>query len=520
MKNILEQYLDEIEVPYTRFFAEKLYNEHPHRHNMYGLKKMLDVYGVKTVGISVDSKEISMLNFPCILHIHGDFAIGLDKSKDKITYKIQGKITETTHEIFQKAWTGYALVVVETTEAIEPELKKHKQEELISKVKLYSIPILLTLALIVGVVDNTINKELSFCYLLELSLSIAGILVCVMLMQKQLFNKSKYGDRLCSLFHHADCNSVLDGPKAKIYGFSWSEIGLGYFIANTLFVGLNQSYFLYVSVINWIAMLFGVWSIYYQWKSVHSWCVLCISVQVIIWLLGVQSAWYYLSGAEHLMFSFSTATFVGIMYVVSMLAVHNYTANYSDQNDRIYAIQRYKAIKADPTVANALIKKQVHYETSLDNSKILFGNRDAQILISILSNPHCNPCARMHERVDRLLETYGDEICVQYIFSSFNERLDDSCRYLISCYNPNKPQKSMEKFSKWFSSEKNDYEPIIAKYSANIHNDEVEAEWNKHKEWRKNTKLATTPTILVNGYKLPEEYEIEDLTMIIDADFG
>ena len=56
--------------------------------------------------------------------------------------------------------------------------------------------------------------------------------VCAMLMQKQLFNESKYGDRVCSLFHHADCNSVLDGPRAKVFGISWSKIGLGFFIAN------------------------------------------------------------------------------------------------------------------------------------------------------------------------------------------------------------------------------------------------------------------------------------------------
>ena len=47
MKNIFEQFLDAIEVPYTKSFADKLYNEHPYKYNMYGLKKMLDLYGVK-----------------------------------------------------------------------------------------------------------------------------------------------------------------------------------------------------------------------------------------------------------------------------------------------------------------------------------------------------------------------------------------------------------------------------------------------------------------------------------------
>lgn len=38
MKNILELFLNAIEVPYTRQFAEKLYNEHPHRNNNINIK--------------------------------------------------------------------------------------------------------------------------------------------------------------------------------------------------------------------------------------------------------------------------------------------------------------------------------------------------------------------------------------------------------------------------------------------------------------------------------------------------
>lgn len=34
--------------------------------------------------------------------------------------------------------------------------------------------------------------------------------------------------------------------------------------------------------------------------------------------------------------------------------------------------------------------------------------------------------------------------------------------------------------------------------------------------WRKRTSLSATPTVLVNGYKLPDEYELTDLSMIVD----
>ena len=516
MKNIFEQFLDAIEVPYTRLFAERLYNEHPHRNNMYGLKKMLDVYGVNTVGVRIESKDLSTLNFPCILHTHGDFAIGLDCTDEKITYMLHGKKTEVEHDVFKQTWTGNALVVSETTDAVEPDLKKHEREEILSKAKLYSIPALLVLAFIVGLADNVTTGSPSFFYVPELLLNIMGIAVCAMLMQKQLFNESKYGDRVCSLFHHADCNSVLDGPKAKVFGISWSEIGQGFFIANTLLMAILPEHFFFIAVINWFAMVYGVWSIYYQWKVAKNWCVLCVLVQVIIWLFGILSICICMSKAETLSFSIVGGCYVSIAYLVGIMAVHHFASSYSAEKERINAVQRYRALKANTAVAKALIEKQDYYETTLDDSYVLFGNRDAKMRITILSNPHCNPCARMHERVDKLLDSCGDDICVQYIFSSFNEQLEDSSRYLIYCYDINDIQASRKAFTKWFKGEKANHEDITRKYSVQIHNEKVEEELTKHKEWRQRTKLMATPTILVNGFELPAEYEIEDLTMIVN----
>ena len=78
-------------------------------------------------------------------------------------------------------------------------------------------------------------------------------------------------------------------------------------------------------------------------------------------------------------------------------------------------------------------------------------------------------------------------------------------------------QASRETFTKWYKGEKTNHEAITRKYSVQIHNEKVEEELIKHKEWRQRTKLMATPTILVNGFELPAEYEIEDLAMIAET---
>jgi len=42
-------------------------------------------------------------------------------------------------------------------------------------------------------------------------------------------------------------------------------------------------------------------------------------------------------------------------------------------------------------------------------------------------------------------------------------------------------------------------------------NPEIEVEFQKHESWKVKSQLRATPTILVNGYKLPDNYKIEDL---------
>jgi len=47
-------------------------------------------------------------------------------------------------------------------------------------------------------------------------------------------------------------------------------------------------------------------------------------------------------------------------------------------------------------------------------------------------------------------------------------------------------------------------------------NPEIEVEFQKHEAWKEKTQLRATPTILVNGFKLPDNYKIEDLRYFIE----
>jgi protein-disulfide isomerase len=76
----------------------------------------------------------------------------------------------------------------------------------------------------------------------------------------------------------------------------------------------------------------------------------------------------------------------------------------------------------------------------------------------------------------------------------------------------------MQIFSDWFEKGKPLRETFFKNLQLNMDNPAIATEFKKHEAWKEKTKLRATPTILVNGYQLPENYKIEDLRYLTEFD--
>lgn len=121
----------------------------------------------------------------------------------------------------------------------------------------------------------------------------------------------------------------------------------------------------------------------------------------------------------------------------------------------------------------------------------------------------------MHKRVESLLKSCGDKLCVQYILTSFNEDLEESNRFLIASYLQLDTIMSQTIFQQWFDGEKDNAKDYISIIPVDVRVKETEEEMKRHRQWCKKTGITATPTILVNGYLLTDGYEIEDLPFLI-----
>ena len=96
-------------------------------------------------------------------------------------------------------------------------------------------------------------------------------------------------------------------------------------------------------------------------------------------------------------------------------------------------------------------------------------------------------------------------------------------RYLIAAYfNPlpleGQGEAVWQLYTDWFAKGKTLKEAFFKDLHLDMSYPAFEVEFQKHESWKKKTQLRATPTILVNGYKLPENYKIEDLCYFTEFD--
>ena len=505
-QNVFITFLDLLGVKHTTNFSNKYYNEHPHKYNLFGLSKMLTEFNIENAAFKIKNKKesLSVLEIPFIAHTGTDFVVVKEKSSQKISYIWNGKNIDISFDEYCKLWTGVVLLAEPNANSIEPEFKEHIRAERIHTLK----KIILSVFLILLLAYFRLSIHSFFKFNLLLVINTIGIYISYLLVQKQMKVQSDYVDKICSLFKQGDCNNVLESDVARLWNIlSWSEIGLGYFISNICALLFFPQLISYILLINICTLPYTVWSIWYQGFKVNQWCPLCLIVQGLLWSIFLTN---FFSGNILLpTFHYMDILIISCLYVIPVLIINLIISGLSKSENVEQIKQEINSIKTTDEVFVALLKKQPYYEVTRNTSQIILGDASANILVTILTNPHCNPCAKMHKRVEKLLEENIGKLCVQYIFSSFNESLNSSSQFLISIY-MNEPNKRKEIMNSWFEDGKNDRYNFFRLYNWDS-TENVLSEFEKHENWIKKTGLSSTPTILVNGYKMPDNYMIEDL---------
>ena len=361
--NVVETIMRELGICFSHTFVDRIYTFAPESDSLYGVQRALQKYGVETIGIHYNDKEEAGVTFPCVLRYGDGFVVGIDLNEDTIKYHDGENCKEESVYLFNDKWTGDSLLVTDRKKIKEPGYFKNKIADFENVVIRNFLFVLFAGIGMLGVVQPGISDVMMVNCLFD----VLGLAICYMLFNEQLLGHSTLVDKVCSAIQKGGCDSILESADAKFFGLiSWTEIGFAYFSSRLLCCYVNNGCLAILQMIGWIAMLYGIWSIWHQAFKAKRWCALCVSVQVIVWVCGIYNIFAFLA--------FDTSVGVVLTYVICvvfcLLVTHTLSEYFSIRNQYLHIGKDLVSLKMRDDIFNAAIN---------GSSKIDVGDKDSSI---------------------------------------------------------------------------------------------------------------------------------------------
>lgn len=508
--NLLIKILDILSVKYTVEYAEEYYEKHPNKFNLYGISQMLNHYQVENVGVNMECtiESLAQIHVPFLAYVENHFAIVTHYSEKNISYIFEDNNVTVPVEQFLKVWTGDALLFAKTEDSIEPNYDIHFRHFVINSIKHWGGVLIL---MILAVLDFFQSQKLgSVDFMAYHIFNIIGFLLCIPLMRMHIDEHDPLANKVCSLFTpKSKCNKVTASAASSLLGISLSTLGMSYFVVNLIILFSSPSFISTIFMFCIFILPFTFWSIWYQAIRLKEFCSLCIGVLVCIWGLFFSLLSNNQLGNIHLM----DVVYVGCSYLLGLYAFHSFVGFQIKERQNTRITYQLCALKSKCVVFDSLLKEQPYYELNKQIG-IVLGNPFANNTITIISNPHCDPCSKLHPFLVNLLEQKENPYSIQILLTSFNEELEKSCHLWIAMYQNLSSQKFVKFMGDWYNRGRYEYREYYQKYISVIKSSTALATYESQKIWLNNLRISNTPTILINGFLLPEEYELKDLVYL------
>lgn len=492
--------------------------DHPEYPSLLAISDCLTEWGVSNQSYKIDLKDFdeSDLYYPFIAHLpeSGGRYVVVTKIENHQVYYSDEKSSMVVIPMvdFLKRWQGIALHGTANTSNGELNYKTARFKE-----SLQQLIAPLAILLGIGLLYMFFAAQPFQLSILVLSfLKLSGISLSVLLLMQSLNANNPFIRNLCSLGGKNDCNAILKSDAAKLTAWlSWSEVGFFYFTGSflsLLFVPASISILAWLSV---LALPYTVYSISYQYRT-KNWCILCCGVQGIIVLEAVT--FLTTQSFQHSKFNvpLKTMLLTAAMFLIPIL-IWAFLKPFFTTSAQLTPIkQQLKKFKYNSDLFNQALKNQPRYAVDDALMPIRLGNAAAEIVITMVSNPFCGPCAKAHQTIDEWLQ-YRDDIQLKLVFTSSN--VDDDprtkvSRHLSALSNLENKELVGRSLNDWYNSKSKNYENWAVKYPVDL-NDGLAQVTEKQNAWCELAEITFTPTILVNGYKLPEPYKLEDVKYLL-----
>ena len=500
----------------TRATVRQTLEQHPDFPSLLSLSEVLTDWKIDNTALQLNTTEqLREMPLPFVAHLRrngGWYVLVTALQGDKITYtdNSKGRNTETVTE-FEQKWSGVVLLAEADEQSGEADYQTNRRREVLAGLRrpFVLISALLILLLAIGSAAlNFIGTDWLLLVTKATGLALSGLLVA-----KQLGHQNALTNRLCRISHKTNCDSVLDSPGAKLWGWlSWADVGFLYFAAGLLTVLSAGIVPTVRPLLHWLALLalpYTIFSIYYQARLVQQWCTLCLAVQVVLLTEGILAV-TQLSQLPDTWQPYTVLLTVFLLPTLAWVLIKPLLTNATESQREHNELLRFKR---NPDLFKSLLTLQPRMPTVPDDlCLITLGDPDAGHTITMVTNPYCPPCAKTHGELEQLIERNAN-VKVDVIFLACDGlagRLTTVAKHLLAV--PNKKRA----LNDWYAFDRKDYADWSQRYPvANDDSDYVQLV-QRHCDWCQQANVTATPTLFIDGYQRPDAYSLPQIGRLVN----
>ncbi|PJJ84438.1 vitamin K epoxide reductase family protein [Mucilaginibacter auburnensis] len=516
----LSHFIAALAIPLSRHTLDEDLQKHPDYSSLLAMSDVMNLWNIPNAAYNLTFDELiaEEINVPFIAFVSKKEFLTVNNLTEK--YAIVSNERWTKHRIsideFKNIYSGAILIAEKNDTSGESDYAAKRFKDIINDIRLpfviASATSLLLIWLIVSPYFGSLNLQVALLTLFKT----AGLAITTLLLVQGFDANNPLIHRICGSDSDKNCNAILSSKAAKVNEYlNWSEVGFFYFSGTwlvLLFNSDNPSIIHLLSLFNLLSLPYTFYSIYHQWRVSKQWCRLCCAVQLLLWFeffaffpsLSTTSQTFAYSEWVRLITTMAVP-------VLSWIFIKPYLLLSQQISPLKKQLREYKYNRDH---FNRMLNDEAQYAL-LDNcNSIILGNPEAEKVITMVSNPFCEPCSRAHKALEWIESR--DDVKLQIIFISQNEN-DRNAKVALHLMAIKKSKESIavkNAIDDWYEQKQKNYDEW-----AKVHPQKGDAfgldSIVKQREWCNLTNVTSTPTLFLNGRKLPQNYLPEDIKYFI-----
>ncbi|MDN3675667.1 vitamin K epoxide reductase family protein [Flavobacterium branchiarum] len=504
MIKLVDKYLDLNNFLNAKKEFEDLFLSHPNYPSLFAITDSLNILSIDNIVIKVPKEQLHELPNSFLAIFNNDLVL-VDKTESSVVIETEkGKKTKLTIADFSEGWNGVVLAI----EANEVQEEKVMNEG--PKWLKYGI-----LFLVLIVLSSFYNEYSVYDYGFLIT-SLLGLLISVFIVQEKFGIDNQIVSKLCNINPTTSCDSVIKSENEKSNNwFSFSDLPLLFFMTSVLAMLIGSTNSSLVGFLSLMAVPVIVYSIWVQKFQIKKWCVLCLSVSVLMIIQGV--IWVFESG-----FRLNLTLTNLFQYLFSLILV---SSLWSVMKPVIEAglkaagsVKDLTKFRRNFTLFEFLSKEIVASDGFDELEGIHFGNSTATAKISIILSPSCGHCHKAFEDAFELVWKFPEKISLNVLFNINPDNNQNPYKVVVErllMINDVNPENIVEAISDWHIK-KMGLELWQKKWNVDSVSMRVNQQIQKQYDWCSKNEFNYTPVKILNTRLYPSEYELSELKYFIN----